>query len=92
MKYIALYYATGPTKITIPHHWRMICQNNVNKIVMLTNLEESGKVINLYFLFQFLDFCFTAVFSFRVLKVKFLSIMLMIIACLVLNISTSINV
>jgi hypothetical protein len=31
----------------------MIWQNNVKKIVMLTNLEESGKVINLYFLVKF---------------------------------------
>ena len=53
---------------------------------------RKGYLLIIYFLFQFLDFCFTALFSFRVLKVKFLSIMLMIIACLVLNISTSINV
>jgi glucan phosphoethanolaminetransferase (alkaline phosphatase superfamily) len=36
----------------------MIWQNNVKKIVMLTNLEESGKVINLYFLVQFLYFLY----------------------------------
>jgi len=33
---------------------------------MLTNLEESGKVINLYFLVQFLHFSFRTLFAFRV--------------------------
>ena len=37
-------YCTGPKNVTLADFWRMICQENVKFIVMLTNIIENGKV------------------------------------------------
>ena len=35
---------TGPKQNTLDDFWRMVWQDNVRAIVMLTNLKEAGKV------------------------------------------------
>lgn len=40
-RYIAM---QGPTSATIVDFWKCLWQNRVNQVVMLTNLQESGKV------------------------------------------------
>ena len=49
-------FLTGPTNSTMNDFWKMVWQENVTQIVMLTNLMENGKVdyvINLQRLLHF---------------------------------------
>ena len=49
-------FLTGPQNSTINDFWKMVWQENVTQIVMLTNLMENGKVdyvINLQRLLHF---------------------------------------
>ena len=39
-------HIAGPVKASVNDMWRMVWQERVGKIVMLTNLVENGKVIN----------------------------------------------
>ncbi len=39
---------SGPTKETVGDFWRMLWQLNANRIIMLTNLVEAGKVLLLH--------------------------------------------
>ena len=37
---------SGPNKASVSDMWRMVWQENIAKIVMLTNLQEGVKVTN----------------------------------------------
>lgn len=40
----SLIHATGPMESVFPDFWRMVWQENISVIIMLTNLEEGEKV------------------------------------------------
>ena len=45
--YYDMHYA-GPLHHTVRDFWRMVDQERVNRIVMLANLTENGRVIYMY--------------------------------------------
>ena len=47
-------FYVGPTKDIINDFWRMIWQEDIGKIVMLTNLEEENKVfvLNIHYIIK----------------------------------------
>lgn len=38
------YFTLGPKSSTVVDLWRLVWQENVNQIIMLTNIIEDGKV------------------------------------------------
>ena len=41
---LKLLLCSGPKEITVGDFWRMIWQEGANRIVMVANVEENGKV------------------------------------------------
>ena len=47
---------TGPKENTVNDFWRLVWQQDITKVVMLTNLKERGKVeINIYWIINCLN-------------------------------------
>ena len=47
------HYIIGPKENTVKDFWRMVWQQNVTQIVMLTNIMEGGKVRRFIYLIYF---------------------------------------
>ena len=46
----------GPKENTVKDFWRLVWQQDITQVVMLTNLMERGKVgINIYWIKNYLD-------------------------------------
>lgn len=39
------FFSIGPLKTTLVEFWEMLCQDQIQKIIMLTNLTEQAEVI-----------------------------------------------